>query len=345
MDAFGIRRIWEHLADEESKEIFILRYMYLMTGDNYFLRKTALTLRECREIYSILKMSEKKKLIFGAGVWGAGIISTYDDIEFECFVDNYRDKKNITEYMGKRVLSFAEYLAEYKDELIIISSRVYNQQIYRQLIENGIKKEDIINIGETNDYLNTKQYFDLPQLKEKVCEKEIFIDGGCLDGRSSICFKEWCGERFGKIIAFEPDIYNGNLCKTNFAQSGITDYRIVNKGLWNEKNILGFEENKNGLSKVVNSGGSVNIEVDCLDHMVDEKVTFIKMDVEGAEYNALLGSKEIIRKQVPKLAISIYHKPEDIIEIPLLILSFNDDYSLYLRHYSTSWNETILYAI
>lgn len=82
-----------------------------------------------------------------------------------------------------------------------------------------------------------------------------------------------------------------------------------------------------------------------MDNLISEKVTFIKMDIEGAEYNALLGCKKIIREQKPKLAICIYHKPEDIIEIPELILSINKEYQFYIRHYSTTWAETILYAL
>lgn len=79
--------------------------------------------------------------------------------------------------------------------------------------------------------------------------------------------------------------------------------------------------------------------------MVSEKITFIKMDIEGAEYNALLGCKKIIKEQRPKLAICIYHKPEDIIQIPSLILSLNEEYIFYIRHYSTIWGETVLYAL
>ena len=69
------------------------------------------------------------------------------------------------------------------------------------------------------------------------------------------------------------------------------------------------------------------------------------MDIEGSEYNALLGSRRIIREQKPKLAICVYHKPEDIIQIPELILSINNEYRFYIRHYSTIGGETVLYAL
>ena len=72
--------------------------------------------------------------------------------------------------------------------------------------------------------------------------------------------------------------------------------------------------------------------------------TYIKMDIEGAEMEALLGAQGNIKNNKPKLAICLYHKPEDIIEIPHIILSINPDYKLAIRHYTTCNWETVLYA-
>ncbi|MDR1086700.1 MAG: FkbM family methyltransferase [Endomicrobium sp.] len=69
------------------------------------------------------------------------------------------------------------------------------------------------------------------------------------------------------------------------------------------------------------------------------------MDIEGAELDALVGAKDTIRKYKPRLAICIYHKPSDIIDIPLYILSLVPEYKLYIRHYSTYKWETVLYCV
>lgn len=76
-----------------------------------------------------------------------------------------------------------------------------------------------------------------------------------------------------------------------------------------------------------------------------EAPTFIKMDIEGAEKEALIGAEQIIRCHKPKLAICVYHKPEDIYVLPELINSFREDYRFYLRHYSNTIYETVLYAV
>ncbi len=77
----------------------------------------------------------------------------------------------------------------------------------------------------------------------------------------------------------------------------------------------------------------------------EEGATFIKMDIEGGEKEALAGAKQLIKKYRPKLAISIYHKPEDILEVPEIILSYHPGYQLYMRHYSLAAFDTVLYAV
>ena len=68
------------------------------------------------------------------------------------------------------------------------------------------------------------------------------------------------------------------------------------------------------------------------------------MDIEGSEQDALLGAAGIIRRDRPRLAICIYHKPEDLYEIPFLIKELVPEYRLYIRHHSDTYAETVLYA-
>lgn len=95
-------------------------------------------------------------------------------------------------------------------------------------------------------------------------------------------------------------------------------------------------------------GGGVKIMATSIDNVLDgKKATFIKMDIEGSELMALRGAKNTITKWLPKLAISVYHKNEDMLEIPQYIndIALNK-YDFYLRHHhSLCQNETVLYCI
>ncbi len=99
------------------------------------------------------------------------------------------------------------------------------------------------------------------------------------------------------------------------------------------------------MSMVCGEGdGEDSIEVVALDSVIKEKVTFIKMDIEGSELKALQGGRNLIRTYMPKLAISIYHKWEDLIDIPVYIHELAPEYKLFIRHYFYSPAETVLYA-
>jgi len=69
------------------------------------------------------------------------------------------------------------------------------------------------------------------------------------------------------------------------------------------------------------------------------------MDIEGSELQALQGAINTIKKSRPKLAVSVYHKRSDIWDIPMFLLGIHPDYRFYLRTYSFTGNETVLYAI
>ena len=81
------------------------------------------------------------------------------------------------------------------------------------------------------------------------------------------------------------------------------------------------------------------------DHLKDEDVTFIKMDIEGAERDALTGAAELIRRCRPELAICVYHAISDLWEIPLMIHDIEPSYRLYMRHHTPLIYETVCYAV
>lgn len=144
--------------------------------------------------------------------------------------------------------------------------------------------------------------------------------------------------------AFEPDEENSRKCTEALKEKLCKNFDVEIFGLWDTKKKLYFKAISNGASKISEDGG-MEISTIRMDDVIKEPVTFIKMDIEGSEYRVLLGARKIIESYKPKLAISIYHKSEDICQLPQLILEMNPDYKLYLRHYSTAAAETVLYAI
>jgi hypothetical protein len=102
----------------------------------------------------------------------------------------------------------------------------------------------------------------------------------------------------------------------------------------------------NGGSSTISENGDIEINTVALDEaLAGERITCIKMDIQGAELKALSGAKELICINRPKLVICLYHKPEDIFEIPEFIIDLNLNYKIYIRHQAMFSFETILYAI
>lgn len=147
----------------------------------------------------------------------------------------------------------------------------------------------------------------------------------------------------GRAYVFEPNPAQFAALKQNLRE--YKNAEIFPYGAYDQNMTLRFSDLETTDSRITDTG-TVSIDARKLDDVLQgKKVTFIKMDIEGAELAALRGAEKIIREQRPKLAICVYHKPEDIWEIPSLILSYNPDYRLYLRHYSITEAETVLYAI
>ncbi len=120
---------------------------------------------------------------------------------------------------------------------------------------------------------------------------------------------------------------------------------FVNKASWNIRGSISFTEN--GIASNVNKNGEIVIESSTILHELQNSdiPTFIKMDIEGSESRTLYGCRELIKKYCPKLAVSVYHRPEDILDLMNLILRYNNNYKFYLRHYSYVDWDTVLYAV
>ena len=157
-------------------------------------------------------------------------------------------------------------------------------------------------------------------------------------------YKNITNNKYKKLWAFEPDLNNYtrlseylDICRDQRIQS-------YNAGVYDRDTKVSFTTNM-GTSSSVAEDGTECIDVYKLDTMINEEVTYIKMDIEGSEKEALIGAKTILLKYKPKLAICIYHRVEDLWKIPLLIKSLNPAYKIYIRNYEDRVDETVCYAV
>ena len=224
----------------------------------------------------------------------------------------------------------------------------YQDEILEQLRQMGIEEGRIWRMDRMIDQFyqarygkHAVQYFDLPALTH--ASNETFVDAGCWNGDTSCDFINWSGGRYRRIFAFEADAHQQQVCRTRFDAVGARA-TVLPYGVWSQRAELRFKSD--GTNSHIDSAGDISIPVTSMDQELEgERITFIKMDIEGSELEALRGAEHILREQHPKLAICIYHKPEDIIEIPRFILSCDPTYKLYIRHYTLTSSEMVLYAV
>ncbi|MCM1560739.1 MAG: FkbM family methyltransferase [Butyrivibrio sp.] len=151
----------------------------------------------------------------------------------------------------------------------------------------------------------------------------------------------------GKAYLLDPDESNQKQISQN-CQYSEADIKRLQIGAWNQRDFLAFQsdENQRTAGKIADSGNIV-IQVDAIDNIVKkDKVDFIKMDIEGAELNALRGAAETIMRDHPVLAVCVYHKREDLLEIPEYIHSLCKEYKFYIRAYGGPYSiEVVFFAV
>lgn len=198
-----------------------------------------------------------------------------------------------------------------------------------KIILNGIVKYWFqFNINSLHALLeNTfSDYYDLDIL---TCdEKDVMVDLGAYTGDSVLNYIHTYGS-YKKIYAYEITEKTFEILERNTSEF----FNIVlrRKGVGSKSGTMYMDGSKTGAGNRILEKGDTEIEVVSLDDDIDEPIGVIKMDIEGAEQSAILGAREHIAKEKPRLLISAYHNPEDLFEIPIMIHSLREDYKFYLR--------------
>ncbi len=155
---------------------------------------------------------------------------------------------------------------------------------------------------------------------------ETYLDLGAYDGDTIREFLRYTNGRAQKIIALEPDAYNfKKLCKKT---ERVT---CLHAGAWSEDCTMQFS-GRRGRGCALGTG--VETTMRAVDSVLSgAPASYIKLDVEGAEYEALCGARNTIARFRPKLLCAAYHRNEDLFRLPLLIHALHPGYRLYLRHF------------
>jgi FkbM family methyltransferase len=192
----------------------------------------------------------------------------------------------------------------------------------------GFEKNKILILQYENEKV---LYFDEDIIIPRLGNNEIFIDAGCYNFNTSIRFIE-VAPNYKKIYAYEPDKDNYDLINKTVSDHNIKNVVLGQYAWWSADTTLSFKSD--GGSSLINlENGDVIINTLRIDSVIpeDENVTYIKMDIEGAELEALKGAINTIKRCKPMLAIAIYHKAFDYLDLIEFCISLNPEYKVYIR--------------
>ena len=183
-----------------------------------------------------------------------------------------------------------------------------------------------------------EQYFE--DFLDLHSDGEVFADIGAFHGETSLEFMRRC-PHYGAVHLFEPDPMNFARCRR--ALRGHRDIHLWPVGASDTSGPASFAIS--GSTSGLSPNGATTVQLARLDDIFLATPGFLKMDIEGEEHRAIAGAACIIGKNRPKAAIAVYHKAGDFWRIPKQMLSINPGFDLYLRHYTESIYETVMFFV
>ncbi|MDY5862420.1 FkbM family methyltransferase [Agathobacter sp.] len=222
------------------------------------------------------------------------------------------------------------------------------------LLDDNQSKNTYINYLK-GVYTGNLDYYENVACKEEYFPEEIapksknhvFLDVGAYNGNTIEDFIEFAGS-YEKIYAFEPFTSSAEIIKTkDFANTEVitaaaSDYTGEKDFYCNNYGSLTM------VTTILEEGANhekITLDTVAIDDVLKgQKATFIKMDIEGSELEALHGAEKTIKEYKPFLAICVYHKKEDLITIPSYIKSIVPEYRMYLRLCSRTASDLVLFC-
>lgn len=345
--------VLERIQDEESRSLLTARMQASEKKDPSLLYKTLISLKREDGLLPISencvvpakkdRLSALKRLVNTNPDGRPNIIVVGGRNETKGMMNNlglkpagylHRERNWGIYDMDIPILTAEECIKRFPDA-VYISENPRDKEFLDGLKGAGVSEENLY-------YYHScwrSQYFDELFLKPDI--GGVFVDCGAFDLNNTIDYIRWCKNDFEAVYAFEADkgCFKGCYNKL-FSQDDDVRNKVF---LYNAA--VGDKEEETIMPLYKGQGENVVKKRRIDDILKGKRVSYLKMDIEGAELEALQGAAQSIRRWKPMLAICIYHKPEDVFEIPQYILSLVKDYRFYVRHYSTCLCETVLYAI
>ena len=276
-------------------------------------------------------------------------------IWFPCATEGLLDRMNALKALGAaRVIPFTELIADSSDELL--PHFLWERPDYyprhaseitrcRSLLDKAGKEEFDRQMQLRTGDLGGQVIATEPQFFPEelgMGTHELFIDGGAYDGDTIASFRQATHDQFDRVIAFEPDPVN--LVPLRQSAAGDARIKVEPFGLGARKETLRFT--LAGTGSHVADNGECEIQVVILDEALDGAApTYIKLDIEGSELDALEGGRRTIMRYRPRLAVCVYHLPDHLWCVPLKLHELLPDARLTLRSYANDGFECVCYCI
>lgn len=316
---------------------------------------------ECEgiEVFKLKDLPEKKKLfdiLIVSTRWHAPetiVVLNYLDIPFLMISTPSECSSKKIHYFEKFKRAISIFKTDEDRFLFNMLWETYCSGYYEKLEQFVLKKYGISKYQPVRNY--NAQY--LEYINKSVIK--TVLDGGFCNGINSLAFKKHL-LNLKRIYAFEPMYEKFKDENLDYFINQADFVTIISCGLWEKSGKIEFCENvpyhsasriigTRGFSKKKPHENIVEIETITIDeakkNLGIEKVDFIKLDIEGAEMQALHGAVSTLEEDRPQLAVSIYHLTEDFVSIPIYLSEILKNYTFHIGHYSYDLNETILYAI
>lgn len=326
--------------------------------------KGSLSYERMVDKYKIIGFSDNNKEIWGGGYEGLPIIEP----------DRIKELKNpvvvitmgvhyhaaIKEQMKEQGVCCISYM-----ELLLKRDFAKFESVYFDLLEDDFSRQTYLtllmvyitgDVARIKDIFVRDQYFVIPEIYSM--KNNVFVDCGAFVGDTLEKFVWIRDGLFRKIYAFEP---GEPMQKALLARKKrlVKEWSLDNDSIVLERKIIGEvkgtrhfvlrEEDLLGSHVAYGYTDQKITDIEAIDldsYFIDieSKPTFIKADIEGAELELINGARYLISNYKPLLALSIYHRDEDLYELPIKLKELNIAYKMAIRHHGVEYQETVLYC-